>query len=954
MVLKFHEVVSFQEEFRYAKGPVKGDVKVSIVGQEKDRTVLFSWSGTSSFSEDKMVSYIGMKEATNTLSQVIYEHYEDIRIVGASINAARTLIAFTTVSKVAREYCQLADFEDIYSSYVAEIHPQGRCFTLDVNRTHYQRVQFLYVTLPGKQGMNESYLLCMLHGENIGLYTFSLCRLPGSDTGIVLLGNPRIKEVCKAFHWYQWDAVYQRLYVVCFRPKKPPEGILEPAMWCFEFLNDKPLIVMDLPLPFLFKEDQAVNRPSYLSVPGFRTLPEKHINLEVVSLPGVSSCGSLFLCYQHPSSNDSEVEHKGKDMIVYSICMLHHEHVLKGQIRDVIQERKSSRLLFCSLNDYVVVLLPGVALHLLNCSAEHAPVHHILLHDVGVPQFPSASTSSCFCQWETSIDGTANVLDTVTLKEYHISFDQSALAHVFKATHLTATKLAIMHMALVHLNDELLVKMLLRELCLDSTHPDCSQLLSDYLIGASYTYMKFNVLVNENSLLQLLPLTETDRFRGHLEMDRQGREVARITYVLLPDVEEGLAKGGDSSDVSQDKGVVQLKTYPQHTNPFASLLENLYLNKQRTPRFSLKTFADRLSEKSNAVVGNQEEEEEVPRRSMFRRMSDSFRFRTSSQLRASQHKPLSFLEPASEQDPRESRHQKLLIRSLQNHFKQNKGLDTGSLDKDEKYSKVAQRYASTQMKQSEGLLQSIWNLLGYDDENHPAQTSLYNFRHQLLLTVVNWLHFVSFICHREIRGNARDSALFYLAERFYASVERCGFPFPGGFHFFFTCIGFRCLHPQLFLQYVNCHVFHLSNDFLIRLISELGDDPASTEVKFQILWRLNPLQSASLLTKCVRAGHKEASSLLSQQRVSKLLAEGDNGNFSSPRQQQGRSDTEQCDDMSPEIKDYKPLDYLMKTLQARQRQMADAGSNSGEAESASLDLIQKYCCKSFKAVVDSS
>ena len=43
-------------------------------------------------------------------------------------------------------------------------------------------------------------------------------------------------------------------------------------------------------------------------------------------------------------------------------------------------------------------------------------------------------------------------------------------------------------------------------------------------------------------------------------------------------------------------------------------------------RFSLKTFADRLSEKSNAVVGNQEEEEEVPRRSMFRRMSDSFRF----------------------------------------------------------------------------------------------------------------------------------------------------------------------------------------------------------------------------------------------------------------------------------------------------------------------------------------
>lgn len=77
------------------------------------------------------------------------------------------------------------------------------------------------------------------------------------------------------------------------------------------------------------------------------------------------------------------------------------------------------------LDDYVIVLLSGVALHLLNCSAEHAPVHHILLHgmcspsnllegyqselavptDVGVPHFPYASKieTAHFCDWQGNI-----------------------------------------------------------------------------------------------------------------------------------------------------------------------------------------------------------------------------------------------------------------------------------------------------------------------------------------------------------------------------------------------------------------------------------------------------------------------------------------------------------------------------------------------------------------------
>jgi hypothetical protein len=394
-------------------------------------------------------------------------------------------------------------------------------------------------------------MLFMLHGENIGMYTFNLTHPPGTDIPLVLQGNPQVKEVCKSFHWYQWDSQYQRLYIICFQPKDS-ESSFEPALWCFEFPQDKPLIVMNLPLPLPFQEEEAINRPSYLDIPGFRTLQEENVNLKIVNLHNDASCGSLFVCYQHPlkSSSDLEGDHSKKDQktLSYSVCMLHHGYTLKGQIQVGHDRESSCRLFFFSLNDYVVVFLPGVALHLLNCSAEHAPVHHILVHGDTVPEFPYSfsrtSYSDHFCQLEGSARAinTATALDTAELKGYVIGLNIDALVHMFRETHLLPTKLAILHMALVHLNDKLLVKMLLRELCLDSTHPHCSQLLSDYLLGSTYSYMKFKCLDSVKALLKFLPLTENEGFRGHLETDKRRQEVARITYVMLPDVEKGLAK----------------------------------------------------------------------------------------------------------------------------------------------------------------------------------------------------------------------------------------------------------------------------------------------------------------------------------------------------------------------------------------------------------------------------
>jgi hypothetical protein len=170
---------------------------------------------------------------------------------------------------------------------------------------------------------------------------------------------------------------------------------------------------------------------------------------------------------------------------------------------------------------------------------------------------------------------------------------------------------------------------------------------------------------------------------------------------------------------------------------------------------------------------------------------------------------------------------------------------------------------------------------------------------------------------------------------------------------FFTCIGFRCLQPQLFLQYVNHHVFHLTYEFLSRLISELGNDESSTELKFQILWRLDPHLTSSLLAKCVEAGHKEASFYLSQQRVSKLLAEGEvDVSETSGRQRQVQS----CerDEYSVGQSCYMPLLHLMNDLRSREGRMADCSTNSGESEGVSLDSVQQDCLRSFRSVIEHS
>ncbi|XP_065846473.1 protein pigeon-like [Oscarella lobularis] len=910
MVLGFTESFCLQSELGSL---AESFSNARLIGQEKDSSILFSWVAQSSTDSGRKATFVGLKDYTNGKSSIIYEHPSVIDIVGASVNPEKNLLAFTELASGLREYSEAGIGDKIYRSFVSEINPRGRCFCLQIDRPEFQRVQFLYPIGPhAKERRRESYLLYLLHRECIGLYTFRFSHLPGHN-GLVIVRQPLKREISKAFYWYQWDPSHQRLYALYFMPSATGRKV-EPHLRCFEFPSkDTDEIVMDWVLPLPFTEEQLTEeKPEYLPLPAFRKLQESHINLSVVSLPGDSQNGSLYICYQHPVQKDgSSSPDKNTQFLTYSVCLLHLGQVLKVKVKSIEVDKESDkRLYFSSISDHVLVYVPGVLLHLLDCSAEHSPVHHILMHGDVVPRFPASEP--LLCNW-TNVNGyvkrrNVSVLDASTWKGYDVVFSRSVIAQHFSETHLTSTKLALLHMALVHLNDRLLIRMLFREMCLDPAHPDCKELLCDFLLGSTYARMKFSSA--DSSLLKLLPLTLSGRLRGHLEKDVDGKDVAVVTYssVSGDSIERCLARS-NWGELSQEKSVVRIKNYTDHTNPFEVLLANLKLNKQQTPRVDLERLDD-LGDVDIDVEEKTDADGKPKRPSLFRRLSVSFASRLGKKD-ADLRLPPDALES---EDVELERQQKKLIYYVQKHLMRWLKGDAKTLDI--RCLKIAKEYCSIQADQAKMLLDLICTTLGFDD-THLAVVSLAE------------------------RGTERDCALYGMVERFCCALEQLGFPYPKGFHVFFASLGYRCLEPRVFLQYVNRQVFQLKEEFVRRVITELGSSAECLEIKFQLLSRLKPDEETSrLLVSCSESNHMDIAQFMAQKRVASLLSlvpeESGNNAF------EGQASFF-YDRVSGSPK-FPPAQELMKRLYDTEEKLQGKQKRSASpADSLSLNFIERNC-----------
>ncbi|KAK2553310.1 hypothetical protein P5673_025274 [Acropora cervicornis] len=119
---------------------LKKKLEARFVGQERDYSIIVTWNDAS---------------PGETVGNVV-TYFAVVSVVGASVNQERTLLV-------------------IYKSFLAEIEPRKRIYSLAIERHNFQRLQFLYGEY-GSSSKKESYMLFLHHNEAIGIYHIPLAR----------------------------------------------------------------------------------------------------------------------------------------------------------------------------------------------------------------------------------------------------------------------------------------------------------------------------------------------------------------------------------------------------------------------------------------------------------------------------------------------------------------------------------------------------------------------------------------------------------------------------------------------------------------------------------------------------------------------------------------------------------------------------------------------------------
>ncbi|XP_072026352.1 gamma-secretase-activating protein-like [Amphiura filiformis] len=933
------QVVRSQRDPAVRKVKPDESITIKIVGQERYDELLYVWNDISPITkEGPEVTLIGLYEPAKQKLSILFIHELVLDVINCSVNQELTMIAYV-VRNNSTIPCPKGSESYIYRAYLAEIQPQHRIFDLNVERSTLLRVQFLWnrrsADRDTSSASRDSRLLFFLHKESIGLYQLSLARM--GDKRVVMSGPPETTSLMKKFIWAQWDASNQRLFVVFIKAKQGDDRI-PPVLRCLEFkssISSPYAKTMDLTLPFPIYLDGT--QEGYCDIGMNRVISDKALNMEVI----LQSGGSLCICYQHPvkkhthfqSHQDTHKSHSEETVdISYSVLAVHHMKVLYGSALQVPWDRAvNTKLYFSSMAGYILVYAPGLLLHLLNVSPDVEPCLHIAIPQADIPTTPITSDKDIGAQSQNlthfSRERTASlsggcIFNGSSGRAYRVNLNKERIPHFLDDGMSQSLKIAIIHLVLVHLRDQTLLKKIMEPILAKPTSLELKEMIAEILVGSTFSTIRRQI---ERDEALLLPFTNTDPGRSQFVEAPDGERLASFKSSTFK-------MGAQDSITKRDMKDRRMSV--DGSSNFWEMLDqrvrSLVVMGKPHPRFNTKSLRIGLHEKKEPSQSNRGRAVTEPifpapakpkspglssspsSPSLFKKVAASARkvmsSRNSKKHIKAREEDFRILEETSHSAPDDIQEQlmEMTMDSLSNHMKV--FMPSASNDK---LLNIASEYVTCQLQQSKSLIMAMMNATGFPNPRN---------RHNLKVSLLT-------------APPEQGREMFQLVEQYFMAVQQLSYPLPPGFYTLFTIAGFRCLDRLMFLQYLDYGVLLTTEEFVSRLLKDVPDDSKeNVEIKYEIITRL-PRHTA--LQVLERWDHPISTRFLAQQYVADTLKDDTGRDYSSLNYagQQRRESSEIEEDEDSIAGSFPPLSTLMKLLESKDPHVI-IRSNKGLQEDA--------------------
>ncbi|XP_061187577.1 protein pigeon-like isoform X1 [Saccostrea echinata] len=912
--------VSRRRRERRLPATAKDSEHPRILNQEKNGIILFTWDDVTQTSKGAICTHVGFYDPTKKSHEVIWIYNQRARIVSCSINQGRSLLAFTVIGRDDSFTAKIPG-KDVYSVFLAETQATStRVFSLNLERQHFIKVQFLY---DSQTSDRESHLMVMLHRESVGLYHIRLGRV--GEKGVVMRDQPKTEQLIKRFFWCQWDMLHQRLYYLQYVKRgEGDKAHIAPSISCIQFYqNSQHDNILDIPIEFPFPHIKTSSKFHYSSDHLDCGIPDSYLNMVVLTLAN----GTFCICYQKmvspytvdrrspvkrakisPGPNPSPLSaHSLSDTdeetvdLNYYICMVHHAKTLHGCVTGLPYSRKY-RLHFSWHGDYLMVLLPGHFVHLLNVGIEFEPCQHILLHErsikgniTSIHRNVDSGVTMVTGNGESHDDSVAAILDVSVLSSaaeklnnlsntslYEIQrdspmgtcfYDNSSgevwkvhvnmetLIQVFVHCYMSTTRAALLHYVLTRTRDFFLIKRLFEMLSNDIPSSEVPALMAEFLIVTTYSSMRRQF---DREILKLVPFTASDTFRGQFEKSYEGERIARISYSPLVCVN---IASKSAKDRTRKQGSVgdDLWDILRHHLRWMQVEELVRFSHESVK--SLMEARAQSRNKEGAGQGTKSEDQFFfssfhGHKSRSNRSESPAPGTTTFNNNMKRVRPDTVLgtAPPFLQGNNISNCSEMAMDMTKELFTThlNKYLRKEARSKGHS---VAKEYIACQIQQSRQLCHLLWNLRGP------------------LLPYTD----LDFLPNLTDPSSDDEYELFQLFERYYQTCQDLSFPLPQGFISYFTALGYRNLNTSLFLQYVDHGVLQLTGEFMAQVLADIQDTKEGVRMKQQIISRL----PQNLAEECYREwnnplcqryfAHKQVSNILQdfniQQERSRKLSD---------------------------------------------------------------------------------